>query len=56
MTKTLVMIGMFIGSLIGGYLPVLFGASLLSFSSILGNGIGALVGIWLGYKISTYLS
>ncbi len=55
-TKALVTIGMIVGSIIGGYIPVVFGADLLSFVSILGNGIGGLVGIFLGYKLSTYLS
>ncbi len=48
----LVMIGMTVGSVIGGYIPVLFGASFLSFSSIIGNGIGGLAGIWLTLKLT----
>ncbi len=55
-TKTLVTIGMILGSIIGGYVPVAFGASLLSFTSLLGNGIGGILGIFVGYKLSTYLS
>lgn len=43
---------MTIGSLIGGYAPVLWGASLFSFSSLIGNTIGAVIGIILGYKLS----
>lgn len=50
--KTLVFTFMFIGSIIGGYVPVLWGEDLLSFISISTSGIGALVGIYLGYKIS----
>lgn len=50
--KTLVMIGMVVGSLIGGYVPVLFGADFLSFSSIIGNAVGGLVGIWIAYKFT----
>lgn len=48
--KTLVYIGMVVGSSIGGYIPVLFGADLLSFSSLFFSLIGGLVGIWIGYK------
>ena len=48
--KTLVTIGMIIGSLAGGYLPVLFGAGIFSYTSVLTSGIGAIIGIWLGYK------
>ena len=50
--KTLIWIGVFIGGAIGGYIPALWGASLLSFSSIIGNTIGGFVGIWAGWKIS----
>ncbi len=42
----------FIGSIIGGYMPKLFGASLFSISSLLGNGIGGIFGVWIGSKIS----
>jgi hypothetical protein len=52
--KSLIFWGMLIGSVVGGYVPVLFGAGLLSYISILGNGIGALLGIYLGYKLSEY--
>ena len=51
-TKTAVWIGLFIGSLIGGYIPVIFGASLFSYASLLGNGIGSLIGIYIGYKLT----
>lgn len=49
--KSLVMVGMFVGSIIGGYIPVLFGASILSFTSLIGNTIGAVVGIFIAYKL-----
>jgi membrane protein YqaA with SNARE-associated domain len=41
-------------SLIGGYLPILFGASWLSFIALLGNGIGGIVGVVIGYKLRNY--
>jgi hypothetical protein len=50
--SALVMVGMVIGSLIGGYLPVLFGSSILSVTSVIGNAIGGLVGIFVSYKLS----
>lgn len=46
------MIGMVVGSIIGGFVPLIFGASLLSYESILGNGIGGLVGIFLVFKLT----
>jgi len=51
-SKTLIFLGMFIGSIIGGYIPTFFGTGLFSFSSILFSGIGSIIGIWLGYKLS----
>jgi len=53
--KGLIMIGLFVGSIIGGYIPVLFGASLLSFSSIIFSGIGSIIGIYIAYKLTANL-
>ena len=52
--KFMVFAGMTIGSFIGGYVPVFFGGSLFSFTSILTSGAGALAGIWAGYKLSQF--
>lgn len=49
--KTLVTLGTIIGSVVGGYLPALFGVSMFSYASILTSGIGAILGIWIGYKL-----
>jgi|GEM_PF-1011545 hypothetical protein len=43
MSKTIIGIGMFVGSTIGSYIPALWGGSLLSFTSILLGVIGGLV-------------
>jgi hypothetical protein len=40
------------GSLIGGYIPVLFGDSGFSFISLFTSGLGGAVGIYLAYRIS----
>jgi hypothetical protein len=48
--KTLVIISMVIGSSIGGYVPLLWGGSVLSISSILLSAVGGFLGIWIGYK------
>lgn len=50
-SKTLIWIGMGVGGTIGGLLPYLWGASYLSFSSVILTGVGGLVGIWAGYKL-----
>jgi hypothetical protein len=39
-------------STIGGYVPTLFGADMLSYSSLIGSTVGAVVGIYFGYKVS----
>jgi hypothetical protein len=48
--KKYIMIGMLIGSTIGGYAPVLFGADSLS-ASLVGSTIGGLLGIWGAFKL-----
>jgi hypothetical protein len=50
-TKQLIWIGMFVGSAVGGYVPLLWGGSFLSFSSVILTAVGGLAGIWLGYKL-----
>ncbi len=53
-TKQTIWIGMFVGSAIGGYIPMLWGGSLFSFSSIILTAAGGIAGIWLGFKIANY--
>jgi hypothetical protein len=48
--KTLIWIGLTVGSAIGGYLPALWGGDLISFSSVVFSAAGGIVGIWLGYR------
>lgn len=40
-----------VGSIIGSYVPVLFGADMLSFSSILGSGVGGVTAVVLVLKL-----
>jgi hypothetical protein len=51
--KGVVMLGMFIGSTAGSYIPILFGASFLSMASLIGSAIGGILGIYIGYKLTT---
>ncbi len=51
MDKKVVMIGMFFGSAIGGWIPTLWGAGAFSFSSIICAGVGGVLGIWLSFKL-----
>ena len=50
MTKGMVYLGSSVGGLIGGYVPMLFGADGLSAWSLLGGLVGGLAGIWVVYK------
>jgi len=44
-------LGVLIGSSVGGFIPELWGVDILSYSSVLLSGIGAFVGLWIGYKL-----
>jgi len=46
--------GAAVGSVIGAYVPALWGAGMFSYSSIILSTIGGLGGIWLGFKLSRY--
>jgi hypothetical protein len=51
--KKLIYIFMFVGGSVGGYLPALWGGSMLSFSSIILTAVGGIAGIWLGFKLGS---
>jgi hypothetical protein len=50
--KKIIMLFMIVGSYAGGYLPVLWGADVMSISSLFFGAIGGFLGIWAGYKLS----
>ena len=45
----------FIGSAIGGFIPGIWGDGAFSFASVIGNAVGGVLGIWLGFKLSKYI-
>lgn len=49
--KKCVWSGMIVGSLIGNYIPLLWGGSSLSFTSIILGMVGGILGIWAGFKL-----
>jgi hypothetical protein len=52
-SSSLVWIGMFIGSAIGGAIPMLWGDSFLSITSVILTAVGGIAGIWVGYRFSS---
>jgi hypothetical protein len=51
--RSSIWIGILIGSTIRGMIPWLWGDSMLSYSSVILSGVGAFVGLWVGFKIAT---
>lgn len=47
------MTGMVIGSIAGGYVPVIWGGSIFSMSSVIFTAIGGFAGIWIGVKLGS---
>ncbi len=52
MAKLFIWLGAVVGSFVGGAVPLLWGCSMLSASSILLSAIGAIAGVVAGYKFS----
>jgi hypothetical protein len=50
-SRTLIWVAILIGSTIGGAIPELWGADVLSYTSLFLGGIGALVALWIVFKI-----
>ena len=50
--KSMIMLGMIIGSFAGGYMPILLGADAFSPTSLLGSVAGGILGIWLAYMLT----
>lgn len=42
---------MAIGSVIGGWIPSLWGAGMFSFSGVILTAVGGIAGIWLGFRL-----
>jgi outer membrane lipoprotein SlyB len=51
-SKSLIIIGMVVGSTLGGFIPALWGAGGFSMASVVFGAIGGVLGIWAGYRIS----
>lgn len=51
--KTLVWIGLAVGSTMGGLIPTLFGGSALGFWSVILTALGGIAGIAIGFKLGS---
>lgn len=49
--KTFIWIGVFVGSSIGGAIPLLWGGDMISASGVALSFVGAIAGIFVGYRI-----
>ena len=52
MGRSVIGLCMGFGGFVGGYVPVLWGASSLSMQSLLFGAVGAAAGLWAGVRIS----
>lgn len=50
--RSRIWLGILVGSTIGGFVPELWGAGMLSYSSVVLSTVGAFVGLWLGSMAS----
>jgi len=50
--KTMIVLGMIVGSVAGGYAPTLLGAGALSFAPFVGSVVGGILGIWIAYVLT----
>ncbi len=56
MAKMVIYIGITIGGIVGGYVPVvLFNSGWFSVASILCGFIGCIAGAWLGWKLAEWV-
>lgn len=49
--KKMIILGIVVGSIAGGYMPALFGIDDLMIS-LLGSSIGGILGIWIAFKLA----
>jgi hypothetical protein len=52
MPRSVIGLCSFVGMTVGGYVPVLWGASAFSLVSLLFAAIGGVAGVWVGARLS----
>jgi len=50
-SRPLLWFAILVGSTVGGFIPEMWGDGIFSYSSVLFSGIGALVGMYIAFKI-----
>lgn len=50
--KSMIMLGMMVGSFAGGYLPSLLGADSFSMTALLTGAAGGILGIWIALSLT----
>ena len=51
MSKKSIYFGMFVGSTVGGCVPMLWHASMFSISAVVLSGVGGIAGIWAVWRL-----
>jgi len=52
MEKKITWFLMILGGWLGGYVPLLWGSNYFSFSSIIFSALGAILGIWIAFRLT----
>jgi hypothetical protein len=51
--RSVIGLSVLVGSTLGGYLPVLWGSSSFSVTSLVFGALGGIAGVWVGVRLST---
>jgi hypothetical protein len=51
-SKQIILFTTIVGSTIGSFIPLIWGDSFLSLSSVIFTGLGGFLGIYIGYKMT----
>lgn len=51
MQRKLIFLGLTVGSVLGSYIPALWGQPSFSMASVLLGAVGGIIGIWLGFRL-----
>jgi hypothetical protein len=52
MDTKIIWLGLFVGSTLGGFVPLLWGDGAFSLAAVFTSGAGGFLGIWLAYRMT----